>query len=214
MSEAELVAAARSGDEAAFEALMRGSLRKVLGVALKILRNEAEAWDAAQDAFVKAWRKIGEFRGEAAFSTWVCGIATRSALDRIRAGKNEGAASTLSGTSGDEDAASDDLAKLAADSNGPEANAESAALGREIARALEELPEAERAVFLLHEENGMKYREIADALEIPIGTVMSRLHSARLKLQRILEPWWHRQTPTSVSAAVPLPILSRKEKRT
>jgi RNA polymerase sigma-70 factor, ECF subfamily len=209
MSEQALIARAREGDEAAFEELMRGSLRKVLGVALKMLRNEAEAWDAAQDAFVKAWRKIGEFRGEAAFSTWVCGIATRSALDRIRASKALGVGSALAGGEGADGPAGaldeiDAAALTHEQPGGPADDAEAAALGRDIAKALEELPEAERAVFLLHEENGMKYREIADALEIPIGTVMSRLHSARLKLQRILEPWWHRQAPTSVS----------KEKRT
>lgn len=181
--EAILVSRAQSGDGDAFDALVRASLRKVLGVTLKILRNEAEAWDVTQDAFVKAWRKMSEFRGEAAFSTWVCGIATRGALDRIREARP--------------DRDGGDVTEIDAPSSmaSPEDETSNAALGRAIAVAVKTLSTEERAVFLLHEEEGMKYREVAAALKIPIGTVMSRLHAARLKLQRELDDWW-RETKT------------------
>lgn len=186
MEEAGLLARARGGDERAFEELLKGSLPKVLGLARRILGDEAEAWDAAQEAFLKAWRGLGEFRGEALFSTWVCGIAARGAIDRIRARKRLGETKEVPEV-------------LASESPGPAEAAVAASLGEAVTRAVARLPEGERSVLVLHEEGGMKYREISERLGIPIGTVMSRLHAARLRLRERLAPWWNEMKETKES---------------
>ncbi len=180
MDQASLLERARRGDEPSFERLVKEALPKVLAVSRRMIRDENEAWDVAQEAFVKAWRKLSEFRGDAAFSTWVCGIAARGALDRIRVRRNESADEV------------DDRTR--SDRQGPSEVAEARSLASAISSAVENLPEAERAVFMLHEESGMKYREVCAALDIPIGTVMSRLHSARSRLRKILDPWWKEMT--------------------
>lgn len=175
-TEVTLVGRARKSDESAFERLVATALPKVLGMSRRMLRDDQDAWDVAQDAFVKAWTRLDEFRGDAAFSTWVCGIASRLAIDRIRARRRES------------DSEVDDA--LGSDRPGPDRVTEERSLAAAIGCAVAGLPEAERSVFTLHEESGMKYREVASALGIPIGTVMSRLHSARTRLQKALAPWW------------------------
>jgi RNA polymerase sigma-70 factor (ECF subfamily) len=173
--ERKLVDRARGGDDQAFERLLVAALPKVLGVARRLLRNDAEGWDVAQEAFLRAWTRLAGFRGEAAFSTWVTGIAFRLALDRLAAARR--ADGEINENRPD-------------DAPRPEAMAESRALAEAVDVAVRALPESERAVFLLCEEAGMRYREAAAELKIPIGTVMSRLHAARLKLRSALVPWW------------------------
>ena len=153
---------------------MKDALPRVLGVARRLLRDESAGWDAAQEAFVKAWRGIAGFRGEAAFASWVAGIAVRVGLDRLRAESRE---------------AQEEVPEVA-DTASPAAEAETRELGAAIRAAVESLPAGERAVFLLHHEAEKRYHEIAAELAIPIGTVMSRLHAARQRLRRELEGHW------------------------
>jgi len=169
--EQTLVIRARRGDDAAFEALMKTALPKVLGLSRKMLRNDEDAWDVAQEAFLRAWKGIGNFRGEAAFSTWVAGIACRGALDRIRMRKK--------------------VVEITEFVQGKSADVvENRSLGDAISKAVGALSEPERAVFSLHEFGEMKYKEVAGELHIPIGTVMSRLHAARMRLREELKTWW------------------------
>lgn len=119
---------------------------------------------------MKAWTKLGDFRGDSAFSSWVCGIVSRVAIDQVR-----------------KRVPVMDSAETSPESVG--GTVEALALGDAIEVALGRLPVAERSVFVLHEVTGLRYREIAAHLEIPIGTVMSRLSSARVKLRAELADW-------------------------
>lgn len=178
--ESRRLAAARAGDEAAWEALVKDSLPRVLGLARKMLRHDTEAWDAAQEAYLRAWTRLGEFEERSAFATWVCGIVARLCLDRLRSRRTR---------------PEDGEESLPPASARPsvEETVVNRALGAALAAAVTALPPPERTVFCLHEEAGMKYQEIAGQVGIPIGTVMSRLHAARQRLRQALAPWWKEQ---------------------
>lgn len=174
--ERALLQQARLGSERAFERLLADALSIALGAARRMMRDDTEAWDVAQDASLKAWLQIGAFRGEARFSTWFYGIVTRQALDRLRQTRR---------IADDDDA----IIEKADERAGPEEHAEQSEFSAVIRDARRSLTPGEEAVFTLHHDEEMKYREIAETLSMPIGTVMSRLHTARLKLREALKPW-------------------------
>ncbi len=181
--EATLLARARAGDADAFEALFRRYRERVYRVVWGYVRNEEDALDVTQDAFLKAYRKLAAFEGKSSFFTWVTQIAINRAIDVSRKRKrrkdipleqshDRGEASRLPGRS--------------PPSRPPSAGVEQEELERLFRRALESLSDKHRTVFLLHTQQGLAYKEIARTLDISIGTVMSRLHYARKRLQRAL----------------------------
>jgi len=172
-----LLARARQGDLPAFEEVVRRYQRRVYGVARRIVRSHAVADDIAQEAFLRAWRSLDRFDLGRPFGPWVCRIAANLAVNHVRSPRAredplpDGPGETVS-------TAEDPLGSL---------------LDREsqevLDRALEELPAEQRAVFVLRTVEEMSYREIAEALGIQPGTVMSRLYRARERLARALEPY-------------------------
>jgi RNA polymerase sigma-70 factor (ECF subfamily) len=176
--EAALVARLRAGEARAFEELVRAYQHRVFGVAVRMLGNGAEAEDVAQEVFFRVHRAIGEFRGDARLSTWLYAIASRLCLTRLGAGERR------FGREGEET-----LARLAnghADAD-PGASLEKSELEVALHRAIAELPEDRRIVVVLRDLEGLAYEEIAAALELPLGTVRSRLHRARMDLKEKLE---------------------------
>ena len=133
------------------------------------------AEDAAQEAFVRAWQHLPSYQPRSPFRNWVYRIAINAALDALRAVRQEQ-------ESVDEDAAA------SADER-PEALVERAEQADAVRGAVLGLPPASRAVLVLREYEGLSYREIADTLDIPVGTVMSRLNYARGRLRQALAPW-------------------------
>jgi len=173
--EAFLLARARQGDLAAFEEVVRRYQRRVYGVALRIVRAHDVADDVAQEAFVRAWRSLDRFELGRPFGPWVCRIAANLAVNHVRSprAREEGLpeGETPSADSGPLGAVLDAEAK------------------RVLDEAVAELSREQRAVFVLRTVEEMSYAEIAVALGISPGTVMSRLFRARERLAKSLAPY-------------------------
>ncbi|OLC39839.1 MAG: hypothetical protein AUH81_00395 [Candidatus Rokubacteria bacterium 13_1_40CM_4_69_5] len=178
-----LIERCRQGDLAAFEPLVEKYRERVWRLACNFLRDPEEAWDVAQEAFVRAWQALPSFRGQSAFYTWLFRITMNVATDRARQRAARGRAFGTERVSEeewervmvDQAAAPDDVAMRAEERE-------------RIRRALEALPPHHRAIIMLGDLEGLSYREIAEVLDIPMGTVMSRLHNARKRLRQVLGP--------------------------
>ena len=164
------------GDRTALDELFRRYRGVAYRVAYRLLGREPDALDAVQDGFVKALTHLEKFRGRSSFKTWLLRIVSNAALDvgrqRKRDGWNQPAAGSAVRSGSAESASDAELDRLD--------------LRRAIEAALGQLPPPQRQTFVLHVDGEMSYREVADALGISIGTVMSRLFYARQKLKTLL----------------------------
>lgn len=172
--DAALVERASAGDPAAFDEIVDRYERRVFAVALRIVRNNEDARDVTQDVFVTALRAIKGFRGDAQLSTWFHRVAVNASLDVVRKRQRR------------EHASMDELHDQPSGQPGPEAEAIAAVRAREVHRALGKLDPDHRALIVLHDLQDLDYAACAEALGIPLGTVKSRLHRARLALAREL----------------------------
>ncbi|MBI2461443.1 MAG: sigma-70 family RNA polymerase sigma factor [Candidatus Rokubacteria bacterium] len=178
-----LVERCRAGDLTGFEALVEKYKRRAYRLAYQVLRDQEEALDVAQEAFIKAYQSLPRFRGQSAFYTWLFRIIVNLAMDRHRQRVARQRAF------GAEEVPPEEWERLApAGGAGPEDEAARAEQRRRIETALGVLPPHHRSIIILSDIEGLSYREIADVLEIPLGTVMSRLHNARKRLRRLLGP--------------------------
>ena len=184
-----LVRAACAGDRVAFGRLFRDLHPRVHRTVWGMMGSEAEADEVAQDAFIKAWENRDKFNFQSQYATWVHRIAINCALDALRRRKRlRSRFMSLFSTSGDNpsDAARESPVSRTAPRSQPDAEARARELGNLIEAAVNELPEEQRTVLVLREYEDYSYAEIAETLNIRPGTVMSRLHAARQKLQSIL----------------------------
>jgi RNA polymerase sigma-70 factor, ECF subfamily len=172
-----LVARARRGDAAAFEALVRRHQRRVYAVALRIVRAHDVADDVSQEAFVRAWRSLDRFETGRPFASWVCRIAANLAINHVRSPRAR------------EDGLPEGHDETPAADPGPLGTVLDAEAGRVLDAAVASLPAEQRAVFVLRAVEEMSYDAIAEALSLSPGTVMSRLFRAREKLARALAPY-------------------------
>lgn len=175
-----LIERAKSGDKASFEALVLKYQDRVYNICRYMLGSAAEAEDAAQDAFIKAFKNLSTFTPAPGFSAWITRIAVNTCLDYKR--KPSHIAVIRTSAEGGEyelEAASNDP--------GPEGALQLKETGTLIERAIGRLSEKLRAVIVLSEIEGLSYEEMARALDISIGTVKSRLSRAREELKRLLE---------------------------
>ena len=185
--EAELIRRCQAGDTAAFDALVLAHQQQVFAVAVRMLGEYHEATEVAQEAFVRAYRAIGSFRGEAKFSTWVLSIVTNLCRNRRRwwARRKRVIVASLDEVMETEEGS---LAHEAADpSPCPSALAASRELNRQIMGAVAMLDEDGRAVVVLCDVQGLSYEEAAEVLRVRLGTVKSRLSRARLRLRALLD---------------------------
>ncbi len=184
--DAALVERCRNGDIAAFEPLVEKYRQRVWRLAYNVLRDREEAWDVAQDAFIKAFQALPNFRGQSAFYTWLFRIVMNVATDRARSRAARGRAF------GTEAVPEEDwervLVEQSPDAPAPDEAAAGAQERARIMRALDTLPANHKQIIVLSDLEGLSYREIAEVLSIPMGTVMSRLHNARKKLKDALGP--------------------------
>ncbi len=184
-TDAEIVQKARGGDHEAFRLLVERYQGRAFRLAVRVLRNEDHARDAVQDAFLKAYGSLDRFQGRSSFYTWLYRIVMNQCLDRKRRDKsdrevewNDDVASRQSPAAGALAAGGPPVA--------PDVAVERGELRESLAKAIAELPDDARRTIELREIDGLSYAEIAEALDIPKGTVMSRLHYARRKLQEAL----------------------------
>ena len=172
-SELELIAQAQRGDRRAFGELVSLNRAGVINVVYRMCGDASLAEDAAQESFIRAWQSLPNYRPCSPFRNWLYRIAVNVALDVLRRER--------------ETVNVDDVA-LASPASGPEGVVERIERREMVRRAVLSLPPASRAVLVLREYEGLAYREIAAALDIPVGTVMSRLNYARTRLREILAP--------------------------
>jgi RNA polymerase sigma-70 factor (ECF subfamily) len=186
------VQAAQKGDADAFRKLVEANQGRLFAVALGMLKDRDEAMDAVQDAFIKAHGKLQTFEGNSAFSTWLHRICVNLCIDRQRARARRRTVNLEDAReadlSGDNIYGGDEISTKVRGQN-PLQNATNKELGGEIQQAIALLSEEHRQVLLLREVEGMSYEEIAEVLEIPKGTIMSRLFHARRNMQRHLRPF-------------------------
>jgi RNA polymerase sigma-70 factor (ECF subfamily) len=179
------VAAARAGDTKAFGRLVERYQRRVYALSFGILRQREDAWDVAQEAFVKAYRNLDRFAGEAAFYTWLYRIAYNLSLDVLRSRGRRELVGLDEHNPALEQAIRDEARPDDAPPNELFARRETA---RAVQKAMERLSEKHRAIIVLREVEGLSYEEMAEVLGISKGTVMSRLFHARKNLQALLRP--------------------------
>ncbi len=170
---ADLIGRAQNREIAAFEELYRAQVSRVYGLCLRLSADPVRAEELTQDVFVRLWEKIGSFRGQSAFTTWLHRLTVNVVLDQARSDTRRASRVTTT----------DDLASVHAESR------ESLPGVRlDLERAIARLPGGAREVFVLHDIEGYRHAEIAELAGIAEGTSKAQLHRARRLLREVLEP--------------------------
>jgi RNA polymerase sigma-70 factor (ECF subfamily) len=175
-----LIAECLDGDTAAFGALVRRHQDRLYNTAYRLVGNAEDAQDVVQEAFLSAYQSLGNFKGDSLFFTWLYRIAVNTAISLKR---KQRAVLRIGGPEGGPAAEPLDPSELSR----PGHALEQAEQGQRIHQALARLSPEHRAVLVLKDMEGEKYEAIAEVLGVPIGTVRSRLHRARLELRELLE---------------------------
>jgi RNA polymerase sigma-70 factor (ECF subfamily) len=178
----QLVKAAKKGNMAAFEELVARHRDKIYARAFSMMRNEDEAVDVSQEAWVKSWQRLKQFQGESSFGTWMTRIVINLCLDQLRKRKRQRAESI---EEMDEESGGVER-QMAVVTVNPTERLERGELRKKIDQALGQLSHEHRTVLVLHEFEEMEYKQIAKTMGCSIGTVMSRLFYARRKMAVLL----------------------------
>src|SRR3954462_3533576 len=181
-----LVRAAQKGDQQAFRKLVERYQRRVVQLALGMVKDADEAMDIAQETFVRVHKYLPSFKGDSSFFTWTYRIAMNLCLDAQR---RKGRTERIDVTQGDEAEIEAAMDVPSAALAGPQKQALNGELKEKIEEALGGLSENHRSILLLREVEGLSYEELSKVLGIRKGTVMSRLFHARLKMQRKLREY-------------------------
>ena len=192
-----LVDRVQQGDKKAFELLVSKYQRKLMRLVSRLVRDQAEAEDVVQEAFIKAYRALGAFRGESAFYTWLYRIAVNTAKKQLLELKRDPVVLMSSMKSADDDETSGpDLepSQQIADAETPEAVLASKEIAAAVNAAMEALPTELCQAITLREIDGLSYEEIALALDCPIGTVRSRIFRAREAISARIKPLLENQS--------------------
>jgi RNA polymerase sigma-70 factor (ECF subfamily) len=164
--------AAQGGDRSAFEELYKENVRRVYALAYRLTGNPNDAEELTQEAFIRAWQKLPSFRGDSAFSSWMHPLTINAAFSEKRSrGRREARVMAV-----------EDLTMF--DGGTPE---ETPGLGVDLERALEQLPDGARQVFVLHDVYGYKHEEIGNLIGVAVGTSKAQLHRARRLLREVLQ---------------------------
>jgi RNA polymerase sigma-70 factor, ECF subfamily len=181
----QLVERVQRGDKAAFDLLVVKYQRKIFRLLSRLIRDSAEIEDVAQEAFVKAYRALPNFRGDSAFYTWLYRIAINTAKNYL---VSQGRRAPTSTEADVEDAETFDDGDHLRDLNTPDSMLLTKEVAEAVNRAIEQLPEDLRTAIVLRELEGLSYEEIAESMQCPIGTVRSRIFRAREAIAEELRP--------------------------
>ena len=179
-----LVERVQKGDKRAFDLLIQKYQHRIVSLVSRYVSDHAEAQDVAQEAFIKAYRAIGRFRGDSAFYTWLYRIAINTAKNWIVAKNRRPPASDIDAV----DAEQYGISERMKESSTPENEIMREEIERTVYDTIAELPEDLRTAIMLREMDGMSYEEIATTMECPIGTVRSRIFRAREAIDEKLKP--------------------------
>ena len=186
-----LVRAAKSGDDKAFGELVRRYDRNVFRIAQHITQNREDAEDVVQDAFLKAYTNLQQFQEQSKFYTWLVRIAVNEALMKLRRRRPERTVSLDEGIKTEDDSVPREVADWAPN---PEQNYNQAELREILSRTIQGLPPGFRTVFILRDVEGLSTEETAEALELSVPAVKSRLLRARLQLRERLNRYFVKPT--------------------
>jgi RNA polymerase sigma-70 factor (ECF subfamily) len=180
--EIQLVRQAQGGDKNAFERLLLENQKHVYNLALRMVGNEHDALDAAQDAFLKAYNSLAQFRGDSRFSVWLYRLTSNVCIDFLRRrSKRDVVSLSAVNAEGEEQEL-----EIPDERFSPENELQKKELRAAIGRGLDSLPAEYRRILVLRELGGLSYEELSDALGLEVGTVKSRLSRARKRLCGIL----------------------------
>jgi len=180
----ELVKKAQKGDKAAFDALVIKYQFKVVNLVTRFVKDDDDAQDVAQEAFIKAYRGLANFRGDSAFYTWLYRIAINSAKNYIVSQNRKSPTYAVD----IDDAEHMESAAALKEIDTPEGTMLTSEIESTVYKAIKELPEDLKTAITLRELEGMTYEEIANVMECPIGTVRSRIFRARETIDKHLKP--------------------------
>ncbi|MCG9895143.1 MAG: sigma-70 family RNA polymerase sigma factor [Fimbriimonadaceae bacterium] len=178
-----LIQRAQAGDRGAFDQLVEAHIDRAYQYAYRLARNSDEASDIVAEAFVRVHSALKNFRGQSAFGTWLYRIITNCALDRRKrdkSGRNVSIDSNINAQG------QETVREIEDDAPTPDVEAERNARETAITEALQHLPEYQKAMLIMYHVEALSYEEIAEALDLPIGTVKSRLNRARMALRQQL----------------------------
>lgn len=185
LTDAELVARVQRGDKRAFDLLVRKYQHRIMALISRFIKNHAEVSDVAQDAFIKAYRALPNFRGDAQFYTWLYRIAINTAKNYLTANGRRPFVPVH------DDMTTEQLADMSGqtDNDSPERLLATEQMKAIINETLADLPLELRTALLLREQDGLSYEEIAEAMDCPIGTVRSRIFRAREAIDIRIAPF-------------------------
>ncbi len=181
-----LVTLAKTGDMRAYDSLVTRHQGKIYAMIRNMVKNDADAWDLSQEAFVKAWQALPKFEARARFSTWLFRIAHNTVYDWVRKRKIE-SAGELNDEIFDRDRIDSSAKTAPAHIDSPDDAMVNTELREKIEEALAKLSPEHREAVVLKDVQGLSYKEIAEVMDCTLGTVMSRLFYARQKLQTLLK---------------------------
>ncbi|GIU27874.1 RNA polymerase sigma factor RpoE [Shewanella colwelliana] len=184
ISDQQLVERVQQGDKNAFNLLVQKYQSKVINLVSRYVRNQADVADVAQEAFIKAYRALPNFRGESAFYTWLYRIAVNTAKNHLVAQGRRAPANDVDAEEAEYYDGSDALKEFAS----PERLMLSDEIQKVVFDTLDNLPEELKMAISLRELDGMSYEEIANVMECPVGTVRSRIFRAREAIDKQLQP--------------------------
>ena len=181
--EAKIIRAVVDGNTNAFEDLVLEYQKQVYHITLKMTGNEEDAFDLSQETFLKAFRALPTFRGEAGFGSWLYRMAANLCIDFLRKKKRQGGGQLISLDEEEEDRRPRELPDLRYE---PQGALEKKEMRQKVQEGLQRLPHEQRLILVMRDVEGFSYQEISDALKIELGTVKSRIYRARAHLARLL----------------------------